>query len=205
MTSDSGTATPSRRRQPKGDKRDRTKAKLVQATIELIREKGFEHTTLAEVAERAGMTTGAIYWNFKNRDDLFMAVAEVKGGPIVADIRPGMSAEEVMRAMADAVIAAIPQRRDAMLGTLAFHTHTLKHEELRSRVLADTAEAYRKAAAATLALAPEDQLPMSVDNLVRVMHALTDGLLLRRILTPELIPDEVFHEAFALFARVRPN
>jgi AcrR family transcriptional regulator len=61
----------SRRRQAKGNKRDRTRAKLL-AARSLIREKGYENTTLEDIAERAGMTTGAIYGNFKNRDELFI-------------------------------------------------------------------------------------------------------------------------------------
>jgi len=50
---------PSRGR-TKGNKRERTRAKLMQAARELIRERGFEHTSLEQIAERAGMTTGAI-------------------------------------------------------------------------------------------------------------------------------------------------
>ena len=64
----STSAETSARRRPKGDKRGRTRAKLIDATRALIREQGYEKTTLAEIAKRAGMTTGAIYGNFKNRD-----------------------------------------------------------------------------------------------------------------------------------------
>jgi AcrR family transcriptional regulator len=46
------------RRQPKGDKRDRTRAKLLQAARSLIREKGYEHATLDAIADEAGMATG---------------------------------------------------------------------------------------------------------------------------------------------------
>ena len=36
-------------RQPKGDKRDRTRAKLLEAARALIREKGYEHTRLEDI------------------------------------------------------------------------------------------------------------------------------------------------------------
>ena len=75
-------ATADPRRRPKGDKRARTRAKLLAAARELIREKGYERTTLQDVALRAGMTSGAIYGNFKNRDELFMALADVYWAPI---------------------------------------------------------------------------------------------------------------------------
>ena len=42
---------------------------------------------------------------------------------------------------------------------------------------------------------------LSPDDLVRVLHALIEGLVMQRILTPELCPDEVFYAAFAALAR----
>jgi AcrR family transcriptional regulator len=194
---------PSHRR-PKGDKRDRTKAKLLQAAMELIRAKGFEKTTLAQVAERAGVTTGSIYGNFRNRDELFMAVAEIKNAPIAPRIWPGMTFADLMGAMSEAVITAIPQRRSAILGALSFHSYALTHEELRTRVLEATMEIYREASA-SLALFPREDLPMAPSILVPVLHALTEGLLLQRFMTPELVPDEVIHAAFAALARKQSN
>ena len=197
---DAPTAT--RRRAPKGDKRERTRAALVQAAIELVREKGFERTTLADVAERVGMTTGAIYGNFKNRDELFIAVARVRGAPIIPRVRPGMSFAEHMAALSEAVIAAMPQRRDSALGTLSYQTYALTHEDIRQHILASSAEVYRLTAEGLRSMVPEDQLPMPADILVRVLHAMTDGLILKRIMMPELVGDEVIHAAFAAIAGV---
>ena len=81
--------TPSRRSAPKGDKRQRTRAALLEAARELIRDRGYERTTLEEVASRAGMTTGAIYGNFKNRDELFIALGEAYWAPVRPRITPG--------------------------------------------------------------------------------------------------------------------
>jgi hypothetical protein len=50
----------------------------------------------------------------------------------------------------------------------------------------------------------ERELPMPADVLVRVLHALIEGLVMQRILTPDLCPDEVFYEAFAALSRERP-
>jgi AcrR family transcriptional regulator len=182
-----------RRGRPRGDQRTGTRAKLVEAAIALIRERGYEGTTLASVAARAGMTTGAIYGNFKSRTDLLMAVAEVKGGPIPAKIWPGMSFREAMRSQAEALIEAMPERHAAMVGTLT-------HEDLRQRVLAQTADVYRQVAEGLPLLIPADQMPIPADVLARVAHALMDGLILRRTLTPELITDEVIYAAFDALA-----
>src|SRR5579859_291564 len=95
-------STASTRSQPKGDKRERTRAKLLEAARSIIREKGHEHTTLEDIAERAGMTTGAIYGNFKNRDDLFIALGHAYWAPIRPRVKPGASFANVMQAMAEA-------------------------------------------------------------------------------------------------------
>src|SRR3954469_14604584 len=98
------------RGQPKGDKRDRTRAKLLEAARSLIREKGYEHTTLDAIADRAGMTTGAIYGNFKNRDELFLALGQTYWPPIKPQVPPGATFPQIMRALADATLAAVPER-----------------------------------------------------------------------------------------------
>jgi hypothetical protein len=47
---------------------------------------------------------------------------------------------------------------------------------------------------------------MPPKHLVRVIHALIEGLVMQRILTPDLCPDEVFYAAFgALAAPARPK
>jgi len=187
------------RRAPKGDKRQRTRARLIEAAVELIREKGFEHVTLADVAARAGMTTGAIYGNFKNRIDLLMAVAEVRGAPIVPKLRPGMSFRELMRALADAIVEALPQRRAAFVGTMHFHAYAFTHEDLRARGVAEVAEIYRRSTQGLL-MFPQSALPMPAELLSPVIHALTDGLIQRRLMTPELVGDEVIYAAFEALA-----
>src|SRR5215467_12480464 len=124
---------------PKGDKRDRTRSKLLEAARSLIREKGHEQTTLEEIAERAGMTTGAIYGNFKNRDDLFIALGQTYWAPIVPRVKSGASFPEIMRSMAEATIAALPDRRAAAVGRLTGLAYTLTHAEMRAQVTEVTA------------------------------------------------------------------
>jgi hypothetical protein len=45
---------------------------------------------------------------------------------------------------------------------------------------------------------------MPADQLVRVLHAMTEGLVFQRLLTPELVPDEIFRAAFGALA-IKPD
>ena len=199
MASDNGLSP---RRKPKGDKRERTRAALLEAARGLIREKGYEQTRLEDVAARAGMTTGAIYGNFKNRDELFIALGQTYWAPITPKITRGATFAEAMRALAKATLAAVDERRPAAVGRLTGLAYTLKNPELRSRVHEITKSSY-EIGAEWLSEFDASELPMRPDHLVRVLHALIEGLVMQRILTPELCPDRVFYEAFAALARER--
>ena len=52
----------------KGMKR---KQRIIDAAIEVIKEKSVEEATVREIAAKAGLTTGAIYHYYKNKDELF--------------------------------------------------------------------------------------------------------------------------------------
>ena len=191
------------RRRPKGDKRERTRAKLLAAARELIREKGYARTTLQEVAARAAMTSGAIYGNFKNRDELFISLAEAYWAPVRPKVKAGATFADVMHALAAATLAALPDREKAAVGRLTGMAYTLGQDELRARVRDITAQSYAFGASWLRATIDARDLPMPPEYLVRVIHALTEGLVFQRLLTPELVPDEVFYEAFAALATPR--
>src|SRR5271163_1911722 len=177
------------RRRPKGDKRDRTRGKLLEAARSLIREKGYEHATLDAIAERTGMTTGAIYGNFKNRDELFLSLGQTYWAPIHPNVRPRATFPEILRDLADATLAAIPDRSAAAVGRLTGLAYTLTHEELRAKVVELTAQSYALGEQWLRSVTKEEDLPMPADQLVRVIHALTEGLVFQRLLTPELVSD----------------
>jgi AcrR family transcriptional regulator len=198
----SGSVPPSPRGKPKGDKRARTRAALLEAARALVRERGYERTTIEEVARRAGMTTGAIYGNFKNRDELFIALGQKYWAPVVPSVAAGATFAEAMRALAKATLAAVHDRAPVAVGRLTGLAYTLTNSELRARVHEITKGSY-EVGAEWLRTFEKSELPMPADVLVRVLHALIEGLVLQRILTPELCPDEVFYEAFAALAPER--
>ena len=130
------------RRRPKGDKRDRTRAALLEAARLLIREKGYERTTLEDVATRAGMTTGAIYGNFKNRAELFIALGQEYWAPIVPDVAPAATFAQAMQVLAKATLAAVDNRAPMAAGRLTGLAYTLQNGELRERVREVTESSY---------------------------------------------------------------
>ncbi len=52
-------------------RRDATRRKLFEAAVTLIAEQGFSSTTVEEIAERAGVAKGTVYYNFASKNVLF--------------------------------------------------------------------------------------------------------------------------------------
>lgn len=53
-----------------------TRSELLDAAEKVFFEKGFSQSSLMDIAEAASLSRGAIYWHFKNKSDLFEAMAD---------------------------------------------------------------------------------------------------------------------------------
>ncbi|GAA2443968.1 TetR/AcrR family transcriptional regulator [Streptomyces macrosporus] len=57
-----------------GTRRHATRQRLYDAAVTLIAEQGFSATTVEEIAERAGVAKGTVYYNFESKTGLFEAL-----------------------------------------------------------------------------------------------------------------------------------
>lgn len=60
----------SRRSAPQQARAQRTRGQLLRAGAEVFAEQGFFATTLTKVTDRAGVTLGAMYFHFRNKEEL---------------------------------------------------------------------------------------------------------------------------------------
>lgn len=101
--------TPPRRSQ--AQRRAETRNQLLDTALSLFAEKGFADTGTPEIVERAGLTRGALYHHFRDKTDLFRAVAEREAAAIATAI------EEATRGLthpADGLAAGSSAYFDAM-------------------------------------------------------------------------------------------
>jgi hypothetical protein len=71
---------------------------------------------------------------------------------------------------------------------------------MRAQVREVTAQSYAFGEQWLRAVTEEEDLPIPADQLVRVLHVLTEGLVFQSLLTPELISDETIRAAFESLA-----
>jgi AcrR family transcriptional regulator len=185
---------------PEDGKRARTRKRLIEAAAAVIGEKGFDRSSLEDIAARAGMTRGAVYGNFKNKEELFLALIETQWKPIVPPLKRGASLKEQMRIMGKAVAREAKERRRQAAIATAFQLYTLTHAPMQTRLTKNNATAYRRIAKELVKAIPAKSLPMPAKQFVRVLDALTTGLLFTYFQTPELMTEDVFVAAFEALA-----
>ncbi len=185
---------------PPGGKRARTRAKLIDAAAAVIGEKGFDRASLEEIAERAGMTRGAVYGNFKDKDELFLALIARRWQPIIPPLEPGASFREQMRILGRTVAAEARRRQPDAAAATAFQLYTLTHPAMRAAMTEKNATIYAHMAQALVEVIPASDLPMPAERFVCVLDALITGLLFTYFQTPDLLPEEVFVAAFEALA-----
>jgi AcrR family transcriptional regulator len=185
---------------PQPSKRERTRAKLIESAAQEIGEKGWDRTSLEAVAARAGMTRGAIYGNFKSRDDLFLAVVQARWKPATPVSTEGLTLKQYLRQVGQAVAAATDQSRGRTMAALSFYLYALTHEDMRKRVIALNRELYGGRAKRLSEAFPRSEFRIPPEALVCALHALSDGLTFLRTLQPELITEDVVVAAFESLA-----
>lgn len=187
--------TPTRRR-------ELTRTHLLDAAAEAFLERGFTGASLDEIARMAGFSKGAVYSNFKSKEDLFLALVEQRMEAMVTEFA---TASEQAQAGSDRIssFAAIyhrlqPNPREWRLWT-EFLLYALRNPALHQRLI-DQGRAVQ-AMVDNVVERDCDELqvlpPVSVRQLATIYVAMFTGLGQLAAIDPEAVPDELFGTAIA--------
>lgn len=72
----------------------KTREAILDSAIRVFSIRGVSRTTLANIAKEAGVTRGAIYWHFRNKEDLLAALWEQLLLPFQPIVRAGEDPDE---------------------------------------------------------------------------------------------------------------
>ena len=75
-------STTRRRRAVSDEDKSQRRDEIMAAAKEVFARKGFHDTTIADIAKRAGLAYGSIYWYFDSKDELFHALMAVEEGAL---------------------------------------------------------------------------------------------------------------------------
>jgi AcrR family transcriptional regulator len=81
------------------DKDAGARARLMEATAQIMLEEGYAAATSRRVAARAGVRSALVYYYFPTMDDLFVAVLQAGSEASLARIRQAITADEPLQAL----------------------------------------------------------------------------------------------------------
>ena len=126
---------PARRRLSRADQQAETRERLLDAAIEVCARKGLHAATVEEIADAAGYTRGAVYSNFKDRDDLLQQVFERRAHArleALAEVVTAATPEAQERAVADLIASVISEERDYLHLLSEFWGHAARRAHTRT-------------------------------------------------------------------------
>ena len=187
----------------RSEKKERTRRQLLQAAAALAAEKGFANVSVAEIAARAGLSTGAIYSNFRSKEALLLElvewrVAELMGEP-AAYPPPGNPDQPAADYLVDVAVQAgrftdTPESRQLMVLQVELFLLAVRDPA----ILADIA-AQERVLTAELAgivdkvgrISAPRPAPDS-KQLAEVLFACIQGMQQHRLMLPDVVSDELF-------------
>jgi AcrR family transcriptional regulator len=194
--------TPERRRQ-------QTREHLLAAAAEVFAERGFHGATLDEVAAVAGFTKGAVYSNFKNKEDLFLALFKanydremdaIRGALADPEVPPEARIPEFVTLIRDQTVQA---GRDFNLLYQEFSLYAARNPAVRdqlTRIDDEGTQALAEILQAERARVGLEPLASPL-NTARIVELLFRGIGQLRNLRPDVADDEFVEAAIAFVAR----
>jgi AcrR family transcriptional regulator len=190
----------------RAERQRQTRAELLAAAHRVFLRDGFHGASLTDIAEEAGYTFGAVYSNFQNKDDLFLAVMDAESErriPLHVDmLLDAASVEEGLRASAREYAQYAQQHPNWTAVYVEFWTHVARRPELRRQVV----ERHERLLDAVTELLEEFarrweiEFTIPVREVVRGYYALSRGMGLERLLDLQATPLAQFEEIFLAYA-----
>jgi AcrR family transcriptional regulator len=184
--------------------RGTARKRLLDAALLEFREHGYAATSLQAIAQRAGLTKGAIYWSFQDKRDLFLALVEerldaparelmriTETAPPEIETAPLVSQgfAEIVRNQPDLLLLAIEH------WTLAIREESVRRDFVkRQRELTDAIARTLQARHVTLGI----PLTYPARGLGTAIIALSLGLAMEALAEPDAVPDALFGDILGL-------
>jgi AcrR family transcriptional regulator len=175
----------------------RTKQALLDAAARVFARNGYAKASLEEIAVEAGYSTGAVYSNFKGKDELFLTMVDrqiaEETETLIEVIAEAGTVEERLRAGAAQWMDFLARDPDLFLLLMEFWARAVRTPELAPRYVQSRAQLTDAMAKMVEQGADElgVELPLSARQITVMLEALADGLALRKLVDPSGVPDDL--------------
>jgi AcrR family transcriptional regulator len=186
-----------------------TRARLLESAHALFALRGYEGTSIDEIAADAGYTRGAFYSNFASKQEIMQALigSGFDSDLVAVDEMSRESDISELASMYRRLAGEFSQNTENTLWMLEFQLAAVRHPELRPAY----AEQFGRLRAGVAGMLVESFRrlghpdPESTARYADIFIVILSGLSLVRLLDPEAVDDELFREAFDALVRGIPE
>jgi AcrR family transcriptional regulator len=126
-----------KRRLTRHESREATRARLIAAAEKVFIRSGFDASSVERIAEAAGFSRGAFYSNFRDKDELFIAVLNQRrqgiAGAMDRVVHGESNAAERLRVARDLYVSLAKPKEWIILET-EFNLRALRNRAVRARL-----------------------------------------------------------------------
>ena len=105
---------------------EQTRHDILKAALIIFDEQGYVQTSLSDIARKAEVTRGAIYWHFDNKEQIVAALAQAQFDDLMRQNAAAISAPDIWQTLGDNFIAyfhELIRSPDRLRFYRAFHQH----------------------------------------------------------------------------------
>jgi AcrR family transcriptional regulator len=199
-----------RKRKTQAERREETRELVLAAAARVFAQRGFHATSLDAIADEAGFSRGAVYYNFADKEELFLELLDRRCAERAQDLRQVFAdtPEDDVEATSRQTRLAADHALDAMTGDpewralyLEFLAHAARDPAFRRRFSKRSAE-MRSALEEVVIERTRPvagALDMEPEQLAVVIDALGTGLWAHHMLHgARAVPPDLFSKALAL-------
>lgn len=187
------------------EKQAHTRECLLRSAERVFAKRGMHGASVDDVAEDAGFTKGAVYANFKNKEQLFLAMVEENFAARAEEMnrRIREEGEVAEQAHAAGVEFADYLKRDPEWQRLFFEmcAYAGRDEEFRKQLVVRWHELGKVISGALKQRMEgmDKEHVLSYEQIALMLFAMANGFALEKLLSPEDVDDELYGTMLTIF------
>jgi AcrR family transcriptional regulator len=186
------------------ERRGTARRRILDAALAEFQDHGYEGTSLQAVAKRAGVTKGAIYWSFSDKQDLFLALVheqlDVPTEKLMRITEDAPSEVETVPLVSQGMAELIRNQPAVMLLMFEHWSLATRDPKLRGGFNRRQSEMRSAMARALEARHATTGVPLTypAERLATGILCLAAGIAMQAMVEPAAAPDELFGELLGI-------
>ena len=176
------------------------RAQILQAALQCFSKQGFHGTSMDDIVRATGLSKGALYWHFKSKDEIFLALFDAYEDALFAawEAADQGNALEALGRDGEITITRLMETRlflDAWTEFLRHPTARRRFARVYERSRAHLASTVRRG------VRRGEIRRCNPDHVAAVMTAVVEGLLIQAFVDPQFDPRLAWPTAWDICAR----